>query len=190
MVTTTTHRAAWHVGARGVLLATLLLVPLLASCRVERQPRPARDTAAEPAATGEAWLAGTADQRMRAIERQFGGFSGTMVEVAYRYSELYWAGRDGNWDYAAYQAEHIAEALELGFERRPSRAASGGPFVDHSLPAVIAAIEARDADAFTARFGELTASCNACHRAEDVAYINIVPPGTRLSPTEAPASSP
>lgn len=47
-----------------------------------------------------------------------------MVEVGYRFTELYFAGKEHNWDYAKYQAEKIEVALRLGLERRPKRAQS------------------------------------------------------------------
>ena len=57
--------------------------------------------------------------RTGAIQRQLRGFETTMAEVAYRYTEMYWGGIDGNWEYAAHMHEELGTALELGLERRP-----------------------------------------------------------------------
>jgi hypothetical protein len=38
------------------------------------------------------------DARAAAIERQLRGFETTMAEVAYRYTEMYFGGVDGNWE--------------------------------------------------------------------------------------------
>ena len=65
------------------------------------------------------WLLRLApDARPAAIERQLRGFDTTMAEVAYRYTEMYWGGVDGNWDYAAHQAQNLTTAFTLGLERR------------------------------------------------------------------------
>src|SRR5262249_48823883 len=72
---------------------------------------------AEPAAGG--WLVKLSPEaRTEAIQRQLRGFETTMAEVAYRYTEMYWGGVDGNWDYAAHMQEELRKALELGLERR------------------------------------------------------------------------
>jgi len=105
-----------------------------------------------------------------------------MLETGHRYVELYWAGRDGNWEAAAYHVDKIRLAIENGLERRPQRAASARPFVTGPLAAMREALAARDPELFAARFEELTAGCNACHAAERVAFFEVRPPASRVSP--------
>lgn len=68
-----------------------------------------RSQAPSPGASpgGEAgWLSqGSVEERFAVVASQLRGFDVAMVEVGYRYGELYWAGRDGNWEFAAYQIE-------------------------------------------------------------------------------------
>src|SRR5690554_4201452 len=80
------------------------------------------------------WIKGTKEDQMEIIEEQFGGFSQTMTEIAYRYQELYWAGQDENWEFADYQLEHIDEALEAGLVRRPEREKAAEHFITFSIP--------------------------------------------------------
>ena len=127
------------------------------------------------------WLGGEPQEIIAEIEHQFAGFSQTMWETAYRYQELYWAGVDDNWEYADYQLEHILEALEQGFVRRPDREASSAQFVNQSSPALLETIEAGDREAFLDQFSVFTATCNTCHAMEDVAFITIVVPEVRAS---------
>jgi hypothetical protein len=47
---------------------------------------------------------------------------------------------------------------------------------------VRAAIDGRDAPALETAIETLTATCNACHRAERVPYIHVATPDVRLSP--------
>lgn len=138
-----------------------------------------------PAGDG-GWLTGDAQQKFGTLADQFGGFSQTMVEVAYRYSELYWSGEDENWDFAAYQIEHIEEAMEAGFQRRPERKASAEFFMNAGLPDVTGAVEQRDKAAFREAFQRLTDHCNACHAMEDVPFITVGIPTERLRPWGAP----
>jgi hypothetical protein len=95
------------------------MLVLLAAC--DRSP----GTAPAPASqTGDSWIRGDIDQRFAIVAKQLRGFDAAMVETGYRYGELYWAGEDRNWEYAAYQLEKIETAIANGLERRPKRAAS------------------------------------------------------------------
>jgi hypothetical protein len=171
-----------HAAALPALCSALLL----ASCAIE----PRQDTArqGETVADADQWLAGTTvDQRNRAIERQFAGFSQTMWEVGYRYTELYYAIRERNWELAGYHADKIGDAVERGIERRPARGGNARlMLLEQELPAIQGAIELEDAEAAEVRFDMLTASCNTCHEAEDVAFIRVAPPERRLAPLPPP----
>lgn len=127
------------------------------------------------------WMGEDMQEILASIEEQFGGFSGTMVETGYRYAELYWAGKDQNWEYALYQIEHIEEAMEKGFIRRPARQSSARQFMQTALPEIEAKAEAGNKDAFMESFTRLTASCNTCHAMEDVEYMLVQPPQVRAS---------
>ena len=135
-----------------------------------------------PRSSGGTWLPADGPERDAAIERHFRGFDMAMVETGYRFTELYWAGVDQNWPYAAYQAEKIRTAIENGLERRPARAASAGPFLDEVLPAVVRTIEARDSAGFRTNFGSLTGACNSCHAAESMEFVVVTIPTDRLAP--------
>ncbi|MBI5472306.1 MAG: hypothetical protein HY961_08175 [Ignavibacteriae bacterium] len=152
---------------------TLLLCFFCPTCA-----EPAKDSASPDSV----WLKGTSDEKFHTVARQLRGFDMAMMETAHRYTELYWAGRDGNWQYAKYQAEKIRTAIENGLQRRPKRAASAQTFLTFVLPEMLTAIEKQDSSLFWNRFGALTSTCNACHEAEKVAFINVAPPETRLSP--------
>jgi hypothetical protein len=130
----------------------------------------------------QGWLKGTTDEKIEEIAHQLGGFSRTMVEVSYRYSELFWAGEDENWKYAAHQLEHIVEAMEDGLKRRPVRAVSAIEFMEKTIPQMEAAIESGEKDSFLEGYKSFTAGCNACHAQEGEGFIVIQQPMTRLSP--------
>ncbi|WP_373521022.1 hypothetical protein [Aquiflexum sp.] len=130
----------------------------------------------------DGWLEGNSEEKFEEIAHQLGGFSRTMVEVSYRYSELYWAGMDENWGYADHQVEHIIEAMEDGLKRRPVRTESAEDFMETTLPELEAVILKKDKEEFIKGFRALTSACNACHAKEGESFIMIQEPPNRLSP--------
>lgn len=130
----------------------------------------------------DGWLEGTTEEKLDEVAHQLGGFSRTMVEVGYRYSELYWAAMDENWGYADHQIEHIIEAMEDGLKRRPMRAASAEEFMKETLPYMESLIEKEDKEEFLKGFQMFTSACNACHAKEGESSIMIQAPLNRTSP--------
>jgi len=127
------------------------------------------------------WPTGNLADQIEALADHHQGFSRTMIEVSYRYNELIWAGRDHNWDYADYQLEHMEEALEHGFERRPARKASAEGFLTDAIPAVKEAISNLDSVQFEQAISLMTLKCNTCHTKEDVPFFYVVQPTVRNS---------
>jgi hypothetical protein len=125
------------------------------------------------------WLGSTQQEIYNQIEDQFQGFSRTMVEVNYRYQELYWAGQDQNWQYADYQLEHILEAMEQGFVRRPERELSSQLFIEQAAPQLYEIINEGSHERFQNYFPQFTASCNNCHKMEGMDFINIKTPSQK-----------
>jgi hypothetical protein len=121
--------------------------------------------------------------RPAAIERQLRGFETTMAEVAYRYSEMYWGGVDGNWGYAEHMAHELGDALTLGLERRPQfKKNADALFLKGAFPQVMDAIKAKDPVLFKQRIDTLRAACTACHAAEAHPFIKIGVPTVRRNP--------
>lgn len=145
----------------------------------------ARAQHVHPAPAAEkGWLVRLAPEaRTAAIERQLRGFETTMAEVAYRYTEMYWGGVDGNWGYAEHMAHELGNAITLGLERRPQYRKNAealllkGPYLQ-----VMEAIKAKDPDLFKQRIETMRAACTACHAAEAHPYIKIGVPTMRRNP--------
>lgn len=128
------------------------------------------------------WIKGTEAQKLETIEKQFRGFDNTMVETGYRYQELYWAGKDQNWEYANYQLEKIQLAIENGLERRPKRAKSAEHFLKYALSEMKKSIKSKDTAVFNTNFQTLTINCNNCHAMEKVPFFAVKLPLERQSP--------
>ena len=128
------------------------------------------------------WLAGDEQEQINAIEQQFRGFDMAMVETGYRYQELYWAGADENWEYAAYQLKKMKLAIDNGLKRRPKRAASAQHFLSYVIPEIKQTIAKEDKALFDEKFKMLTQNCNNCHAMEKVPFFTVKAPINRLSP--------
>ena len=81
----------------------------------EQEPAPAH------ASTSNSWLQGTTDERFEIVTRHLRGLDMAMIEIGYRYQELYRAGQSENWDYATYQVDKTAS-----LSRTRCNAAPGG----------------------------------------------------------------
>lgn len=150
----------------------------LAGCASAPLPPPAPEEAG--------WLLDRqGDERFVRIAAHLRGLDVAMAETGYRYAELHWAGVDRNWDLASYQLGKIELALARGVERRPKRAASAAMF-EGPVAVLKQALTTRDGAAFDQGFVALTATCNACHEAEKVGFMRVVPPPTRTSVLAAP----
>ena len=120
------------------------------------------------------------------MERHLRGLDVAMVEVGYRYQELYWAGADENWAFADYQLKKIELALENALLRRPKRRPSSEALFAPSLDAIRLVVSAPERRDFDGAFAGLTAACNACHVAEGVPSFRVEIPSDRPSPIRAP----
>ena len=128
-----------------------------------------------------AWLPADQPESLLRIEAHLRGTDVTMWEIGYRFTELYHAGLDRNWDYADYQLEKIPHALQLAMERRPKRAESAQPFLNEVVPAVQALVAERDSDAFMRGMERLRTGCMQCHVAEEVPFFTVSFPELRAS---------
>ena len=165
----------------GLALALAIIACVLAVA-LWRKGSPDASASSMPATvTSGDWIKGTADEQLRTTEKQFRGLDVAMAEIGYRFTELYFAGQDGNWDYAKYQAEKIDLALRLALERRPRRAQSSQPFLNDDLPAVQKVIASGDRAAFKQAMDRLRASCMDCHVAEKLPFFTVELPERRIS---------
>lgn len=127
------------------------------------------------------WIKGNEEEKWKMVEEQFRGFGVVMQEVVYRYEELYWAGKDQNWDYATHQLEEIQEAIENGTIRRPERRENSIAFLDSTFPPLHLAIQQKDTVLFNQNFQRMRLECISCHIKEDHGYIRIITPRHRNS---------
>ena len=124
------------------------------------------------------WLldAASDEERFARIEKMFAGFSGAMAEVGARYQHTYDAIVDENYPLASYHWDKLGAAIELGYLRRPARAANAKTmFLQSSWPELRQALATDDKKAIQASFLQARAACMACHAAEQVPFMNNQP---------------
>jgi hypothetical protein len=95
-----------------------------------------------------------------------------MVAMQFQHIKLWFAGRLSNWPLATYELNQIESGLQRTAKPSEPRFDQAAAQV-HGLRA---AIETKDAAAFTKAYGELTNGCNACHRAEGRSFITVQVP--------------
>ena len=104
-----------------------------------------------------------------------------MTVVQLRHAKVWYAAQLGNWRLAAYELGRLDASLGQAAQLYPDLPASATTGAKLSTDAVSKAVEAKDLARFTETFEQMTAACNACHKAADRGFIVIRAP-TRFSP--------
>jgi len=99
------------------------------------------------------------------------GTSHWMFEIGERYKNLYWAAKQGKWEFANYQLEEIESLLQMVQLTRPERAATAQQFLDSGIPQMQSGLKTREWGSFKAGFHELSEACMRCHAQNDHAFI-------------------
>src|SRR6476646_5927691 len=109
------------------------------------------------------------------------GLGEFMTATQLRHAKLWFAGRESNWDLAAYEIDEIKEGLEEARRLHPTF--DGIPvaemmktIIDPRVAELEKAVSAKSNDRFTVAFDELTSGCNACHAAANKPFILIQRP--------------
>jgi len=102
-----------------------------------------------------------------------------MVAIQLRHTKLWFAGKLGNWELAAYEVDQIKQSLEDAADLYRGIPAEYVTNTGDPIQAIGAATEAKDSTKFAKAFTELTATCNACHQGIGRGFIVIqVPTGS------------
>lgn len=104
------------------------------------------------------------------------------LEYGNRYTDIYYAAKEGNWPLAAYQLKEALEIQEVGETTRPARAPMLKAFEQSYLDPLGKAIQAKDFEQFDTAFKAGIQGCNGCHAALGFPYINYQLPSSALSP--------
>lgn len=125
-------------------------------------------------ALADDWRKGEDDkERLEKLVQLVPSTSHWMNEMGTRYQNLYWAAKQGKWEFAAYQAEEIEELAKIVALARPKRAASAQQFLDRVFPKLHEATASQDWQTFESAFHDLNSECMGCHGREDHPFVEI-----------------
>ena len=110
------------------------------------------------------------------------GAADIMIVVGERYKNLYWAARQGKWEFAEYQAEELKDLIEKLQITRPKRAGTSQEFLDAVFPDIIEASASGDWKRFGASFDNMRKRCMECHVKNDHGFVVLEEPKKASSP--------
>ena len=116
------------------------------------------------------------------------GLGEFMTATQIRHAKLWFAGKQSNWDLAAYEIDEIKEGLEDAATLHPTFdgvpiAAMIETIINPRIEELEKAVRARSDAKFIAAFDELTSGCNTCHAGANKPFIRI------QRPTESPLTN-
>jgi hypothetical protein len=116
------------------------------------------------------------------------GLGEFMTATQLRHAKLWFAGKQNNWDLAAYEIDEIKEGLEDAARLHPRF--DGVPvadmiktIIDPRIAELEKAVRAKSSAKFVVAFDELTSGCNSCHAGANKPFIRI------QRPTESPLTN-
>jgi hypothetical protein len=116
------------------------------------------------------------------------GLGEFMTATQLRHAKLWFAGKENNWDLAAYEIDEITEGLEDAEKQFPTH--DGVPVadmikanIDPAVEQLKKAVGARSRTKFVVAFDNLTHACNTCHAGANKPFIRI------KRPTSSPLSN-
>ena len=116
------------------------------------------------------------------------GLGEFMTATQLRHAKLWFAGKNSNWDLAAYEIDEIKEGFEDAARLHPTF--DGLPvaemiktIIDPRIERLEKAVEGKNSSQFITAFDELTNGCNSCHAGASKPFIRI------QRPTEPPLTN-
>lgn len=118
------------------------------------------------------------------------GLGEIMAATQMRHIKLWYAAAAGNWPLAAYELDELHEGFDDAVRFHPTHKDAPAPIASllpemttAPLQALESAVQAQDHRRFVVAYDDLTAACNACHRAARFGF-NVV-----MRPTANPYSN-
>ncbi len=109
------------------------------------------------------------------------GLGEFMTATQLRHAKLWFAGKQNNWELAAYEIDELNEGLKDAARLFPTF--DGIPvaemiraMIDPRVEELEKAVQAKNSAQFTVAFDELTNACNGCHAGANKPFIRIQRP--------------
>lgn len=111
------------------------------------------------------------------------GLGEIMAQSAARHMKLWFAGQAQNWELAAYEVDELHEGFEDAAQYHRTHKHIKQPIpeliaqhMDQPLAGLEQAIKTKNLQAFTQRYADLTAGCNACHQVTVFGFNRVTQP--------------
>jgi len=136
-----------------------------------------------PAASDDDWRErASIEKKVDKLVGLMPGAANLMIEMGFRYQNLYWAAKQGKWEFAQYQTEEMESLLKTLMITRPKRAKTADVFLKSGFKALEPAIKARDLARFEAGFEKMRQACMTCHQQNAHAFVTLPLPKRATSP--------
>jgi len=155
------------------IFCAAILPPLLQPTKASAQ------TAARPPTNTVDFVALQAE--LAALKSQLPDQAHAMADVGHHFSNLWFAGQKQNWPLAKFYLDETRSHLNWAVRLKPLRKTAAGLDVDlrgilqavenTQLTEVRAAVEAKDAEKFSAAYRLTLEACYACHKASEKPYL-------------------
>jgi mono/diheme cytochrome c family protein len=128
------------------------------------------------------WIKGSTEDQLKALAGIQPGLGTVMMEYSARWTNAYYAAKDGNWELAAYMIKEQLEIQEVGEATRPARAGALKAFETAYLGKIDDAIKAKDFAKYEAAFKAGVKGCNGCHASAGFPFIEYQLPSAPPAP--------
>jgi len=114
---------------------------------------------------------GSNEEKLNNVVEVIPSAADIMFQMGERYRNLYWAGKQGKWEFAQYQAEEMQSLVKKLIITRPKRAATARVFLLDAFNGYKEAIEQKDWQKFQTAFEHMRERCMTCHTHNAHAFV-------------------
>jgi len=124
------------------------------------------------------------EQRIQQLEKKVSetykpGFGEMMSSIQAHHSKLWFAGKNNNWELAAFEVKELNEIIgDIKIYQKDRKETSKIDMINSPLQQVEEAINQKSTTDFNKTFIQLTKDCNKCHQLTDFEYNKVKIPET------------
>ena len=114
---------------------------------------------------------GSNEEKLNNVVEVIPSAADIMFQMGERYRNLYWAGKQGKWEFAQYQTEEMQSLVKKLIITSPKRADTAKVFLADAFDGYEKAIKDKDWGKFQNAFESMRVRCMACHIQNEHAYV-------------------
>jgi len=113
------------------------------------------------------------DEKLENVIKVIPSTSDLMFQMGHRYQNLYWAAKQGKWEFADYQIEEMQSLIKKLMITRPKRRETADNFLGYAFNGYEDAIENKDWPRFQKAFDKMRLACERCHKQNGHEFIKL-----------------